>query len=490
MTLRTFFLCLAAGLIPLCGPATVFGQGNAQADFDLCKNATRGRNADPSILACTRLLNIEIRESAHRRAVMLSFRALGWKAKGDVKRATADLTEAIGLDAGFAPAYEARADIQRESDQCDRARPDYNQAIKLAPDRAGARFGRALCHAEEKKIKEAIADLDEAIKIDPDNGKGVAALAWSMKARLNVTGGNIEAALAAFEAAVKLDPKRADLYLERALVLAGQGNEERALADYDRTIELGDKRYASAAWSGKAALHARKERFDAAIAAYDQAINADPTHAAAYVSRAALRTRKGDRTGALADLDAAIARNPAVPTLYKARGDFHRAQRNYVKALADYDQAIALQPDFIIAYGDRALLRYYMGDFEKSVDDFRHVNEQQPNGYSVLFHYLAATRSGKAVAAEEFSKSISALKPADWPYPIIEVFLGKKNAETLQKEATKPAERCEAHFYLGAFQLTRDLKDQAVKELRAAVANCPEDFVEFRAADEDLKRLN
>ncbi len=485
-----FCFLLGSAILGLPAGTTALAQNEPQADLATCRGAARNKNADPAILACTRLLNIEIRESAHRRAVALTFRALAWKAKGDSKRAMTDLTEAINLDSGFAPAYEARADILRDGEQCERALPDYNQAARIAPDRATMLIGRAICLNDRKNDAEAVADLDRVIKLDADNAGGLALLAWSMKARINVTKGNLDEALANFASAIRLDGKRAGLYLERALLFAGKGEEERALADYDRVIELGEKRYASAAWSAKAALHARKERLDAALSAYGEAIRIDPAHAAAYLSRATIRNRKGDRAGALADLDAAIAGNPTVPTLYKARADFHRAQRNYTNALGDYNQAIALQPDFVLAYGDRALLRYYMGDFAKSADDFRQVNDRQANAYSLLFQFLTAARAGNGKAAEEFGKAIGTLKPADWPYPIIEVFLGKKTAETLQKEATKPAERCEAHFYVGALQLTRDLKDQAVKELRAAVETCPEDFIESRAADEDLKRLN
>lgn len=489
--------CVPKAAVPyLVSLAIVLGFCNAtfsqtaNPDIDACGAAARGRAADTSILACTRLLNIEIRESAHRRAVALTFRALGWKTKGDVKRATADLTEAISLDSAFAPAYGARADILRETAQCERALPDYEQAVKLSSDHAGAYLGRALCMAAEKRFAEALGDLDLAVKADPDGGKGIAVLALSMKASLHMAAGDRDAALAAFEAAIRLAPKRADLYLERAMVLAAQGNDERALADYDRAIELGDKRHVSAAWSAKGALHGRRERFDAAIAAYDEALRADPAHTAAHVSRAALRKRKGDSAGALRDLDAAISGNPTAALLYKARGDFHRAQRDYGKALDDYNHAIALEPDLILAYGDRALLRYYMGDFEKSVEDFRRVNERQPNGYSLLFAYLASTRTGRAMPPAEFAKSAGALRAPEWPYPIVEMYLGKKTVEALQKEAARPAERCETHYYVGALLLTRDLKDEAAKELRAAVEICPDDFVEARAAAEDLKRLN
>src|SRR5438552_1415659 len=93
-------------------------------------------NADASIEACTRLLDQETRESARRRAAALTFRAIAWRAKGDVKRAVGDLTEAVGLDASFAPAYEVRGDLLRDNDQCDLAIPEYDQVIKLNPERA------------------------------------------------------------------------------------------------------------------------------------------------------------------------------------------------------------------------------------------------------------------------------------------------------------------------------------------------------------------
>src|SRR5262245_22442286 len=98
--------------------ATAFGEEtNAAPEVDgdatICQSMLG--DADALLKACTNAIAAEIRDSGRRQAIMLGFRALAWKGKGDLEHAAVDLTEAIGLAPDFAPAHESRGDLLRDN---------------------------------------------------------------------------------------------------------------------------------------------------------------------------------------------------------------------------------------------------------------------------------------------------------------------------------------------------------------------------------------
>lgn len=462
-----------------------------EQDAATCEAVTG--NIDASIEACTRLLDAEIRASARRQALALTLRALGWKAKGGIQPAAIDLTAAIGLDETFAPAYETRADLLRDNDQCDLAIPDYDQAIKLSPERAPTYVNRSLCLIDRKEPDRAVADLDQVIRIDADNKAGLAVLAMNLKAGVEVGKGELDRAIASYEAAIKLDPKRAAFYADRGRAWAIKGDPDKALADFDQAIKLDPNNtdgYAVGARVLKARLQASRGNPDAAIAEYDEALKLAPKQVALYVSRAGQWNLKGDAERAMADYDEAIKVDPKDATAYTARGDLHRSKGDYDRAIADYDQAIERQPDDLTAYGNRGLVRFYSGTFNKAAEDFKRVADAQVNAYPALMLYLSRTREGDGRDAKsDLTKTAGKLKAGDWPQPIVELYLGKKSASATEGAAKTAEQKCEVQFYIGEWHLTRKDRSEAIKALQAAIDSCPKDFVEYRAAVDELKRV-
>jgi lipoprotein NlpI len=81
------------------------------------------------------------------------------------------------------------------------------------------------------------------------------------------------------------------------------------------------------------------------------------------------------------------------------------------------------------------------------------------------------------------------LKPVQWPFPVVKLFLEQGTPEAMLAAADKPEERCEAQFYLGQWHLLRDARANSIEALRKAVESCPKDFIEYAGALAELKRL-
>lgn len=91
----------------------------------------------------------------------------------------------------------------------------------------------------------------------------------------------------------------------------------------------------SAAWRGDS---------DAAIAAFDRAIDQSPGFAFAWLNRGLARERKGDTGGALADLNKAVRLAPNVARNYYQRSLFLGRQGETRRAREDWERATRIDP--------------------------------------------------------------------------------------------------------------------------------------------------
>ena len=117
-----------------------------------------------------------------------------------------------------------------------------------------------------------------------------------------------------------------------------------------------------------------------------------------------------------------------------------------------------------------------------------HANELEESSYFLIWRYLARERAGESGAAE-FAASAARSKSADWPDPIVELYLGQRSPADVLSAASKADERCEAQFYIGEWHLLHGDRTAAAAALQTAADSCPKEFDEYTGALAELKRL-
>jgi tetratricopeptide (TPR) repeat protein len=252
-----------------------------------------------------------------------------------------------------------------------------------------------------------------------------------------------------------------------------------------------------------------KGEIDRAIADYDEAIRLDPNSGAIFNERGIAYKARGDFDRAIADLTEGIRLAPGNADIYYNRGNTRIEKGELAEAIADYDNAIRLGPKDIIGvtkdeaitrlatdrikasyFGARAMTKSFLGRFEDAATDYtRFVQLDPDNAYGMLWLYLARARSGQPNGAAELQSNASMLKPADWPFPVVELFLGRRTAAATLATATSPDDRCEAQYYVGEWHLLRGDHSAALPALKSAAGTCPKGFNEYRLAQAELKRL-
>jgi len=256
---------------------------------------------------------------------------------GDLDGAIADRTEAIRLDPYAADAYSNRAASRLRRGDAGGARRDAEEAMRLDPALTHARLVRAEVRLQTGDLDGALDDVASALRGGPTPE------AHLTHARVLARRGDRRGALDAYDRAVDLAPRLADLRLDRGGARIDMNDLEGALDDFEEAVRLAPNnaraRYQRGVAKGLRGDHA------GARADYDEAIRLDPRHVEAYCNRASIRLRVDkDVDGALADCEAALALNPRYAEAYANRGLAHLARGNRDATKADLRKALQVAP--------------------------------------------------------------------------------------------------------------------------------------------------
>ncbi len=167
--------------------------------------------------------------------------------------------------------------------------------------------------------------------------------------------GKIDAALADFTEAIRLDPGDAKTHYGRSCAWYGKMEYDKVIADCTQAVRL-DPGYASAYRDRGGAWYEKKE-YDKAIADFTEAIRINPRSVSAHHWRGDAWYCKGEYDRAIADWTEAIRLDPGDAWARRSRGDAWYERKDYDKAIADWTEAIRLDPADTWSYDGLAWLR-------------------------------------------------------------------------------------------------------------------------------------
>ena len=360
------------------------------------------------------------------------------------------------------------------------------QATGVATTR---RFIRERTDVVRRYIK-AHVEAVHRFKTDRETSMKVLAKALALSDR-HLLERTYDGAIADLSKAIDLGRKDAPTYLYRALAWQGKKDYRRAIADYDEGLKLSPSNAIALTYRGMS--YQSLSDFDHALADYDAAIKADPRYAKAYADRGYLRRTQGKIDAAIADYDAALKLDPSANYIYVNRGSAYRAKGDFERAVADYDVVIKANPKYAPAVFNRGFAYFLAGALPKALADLSQANALDPtDAYTVLTLDIVAQKSKLKSNMAQLSGK---LDMTVWPAPVIRLFLGQGTPDAVMAATDDPdpvtrrGRVCEANYYSGEVALLHGNRDEAVKLLTAASANCPSRWTEWELADAELKAL-
>jgi tetratricopeptide (TPR) repeat protein len=230
-----------------------------------------------------------------------------------------------------------------------------------------------------------------------------------------------------------------------------------------------------------------------AITDFDQLIGAQPS-AAALRDRGDVYKAQGNFEKAIIDFDAAIRLANSAYAMTD-RGDAYLELGQKARALEDFKEAVRIQPDDPEVFQSKGRAEFYLGQWGDAVTDFqKSLALDSSNPYALIWLHLATMRAGGDDAGS-LEQQARATRLADWPTPVLNLFLGKLKpamaiALASDADADKSArQRCEAEFYAGEYLLTQRDATGASPHLEEAGRICSGVFAEVTMAKTELKRL-
>ena len=203
--------------------------------------------------------------------------------------------------------------------------------------------------------------------------QAVSAETYFRRGDANYAMGQHQEAIAAYDAAIRLQPDFANAYNNRGLAKEKLGQHQAAITDYSRAIEI-DPRLASA-YNNRGNAKRKLEQYFAAIADLDTAIQLKPDYARAYVNRGSAKSRLGHPTAASEDFDIAISLAPELAEAYHSRGVTKASQMQPADAIEDFTAAIQRDAEFPNAYYSRGVAHFIMGQIQAAKSDLQTVLE-------------------------------------------------------------------------------------------------------------------
>ena len=129
------------------------------------------------------------------------------------------------LDIGYA---------QYEQGEFKEAIKSFNTAIEIDPNNAESYFLRAMSYQGMALSKLAVADLEKAIVLKTDYAEAFQQLGY-----IYLVGQAPVLAIEAFDKAILLTPKVAELYINRGSAQCMLGHLEKAAQDYQKARKMG-----------------------------------------------------------------------------------------------------------------------------------------------------------------------------------------------------------------------------------------------------------
>jgi len=254
--------------------------------------------------------------------------------------------DALDINPGLAEAHLQLGGLIMDQYDREPAIAEFKEAVRLAPEYAEAYFllGMALSMQgmtgdDEAKSEEAIIHLKEAIRLDPDYLWPRMHLGWAYLHGL----GDFEAAIAAFEGILTIDPQYHEAHHGLARVCVKQGDLDGAIAKYKDALEI-DPNDSMVHWNLGRALE-EQGKTEEALAAYRKSFEIMPKFYVAGVSVGNLLADEGRMDEAIAAYKQAIEAWPEYAEAHYRLAEAYYKLKRYAEAKKEAEKTVELDPN-------------------------------------------------------------------------------------------------------------------------------------------------
>src|SRR5262249_29628945 len=156
------------------------------------------------------------------------------RSPADPESALKELDKAVHLNDSYLEAYNERGHVRNALRDFEGSIADYTKAIELKPDNARLYVNRATIQIRKPMpdLDAALQDLEEAVRLD-----GTMAEAYSTRGNLWCARKEFPKAIADYDRAIELNPNNPAFYKNRGMAYRQLGKTELSDKDFARVKE-------------------------------------------------------------------------------------------------------------------------------------------------------------------------------------------------------------------------------------------------------------
>lgn len=353
-------------------------------------------------------------ESKPRTERAYLYRAIALLNLDDYTGAEADATRAIELNPFITDSYEVRGVARQNLGNYKEAVEDYDKALDLLRDNKNLLFNKALAQDAAGNPEEALATFNHIVETSPSYDN-----AYIGRAKVELALADTTAALSDLNRAIELNKNLPNAYILRAAIAIGQSRDYKgALEDTDAAIKL--LPHMAGLYVNRAFLRYNLDDYFGAMADYDYAITLDPTDPTAYFNRGLLRAEVADNDKAISDFSTVLSIDPDdVRSLYN-RAMLYRTTRNYSKAIADINKVIDIFPDMSAPMFFRFEIYDEMGNRANAMRDYDKamaLAKKERADFDVGKNRISPKDNGTGALVDSSNDSVAEREPEDGNSP-------------------------------------------------------------------------
>jgi tetratricopeptide (TPR) repeat protein len=239
----------------------------------------------------------------------------------------------------------------------------YARVLKLVPDNFDALHLSGLAKAQAGQMGEAYRLIAAALKVNNRAADAYVNFANVLHA-LKRDG----EALEALDRALALRPGDADIMRLRGNALLSLDRAEEALVCFEVSLAANPRQ--AEALANRGAALAALQRPEEALRDFDTALALAPHHAGALYNRGNALLELGRAAPALEAFDRALERAPNHAQAWNNRGRALQVLNRHREAVESFGKALALEPNYADAHSNRALSLLTLGDLARGFAEY------------------------------------------------------------------------------------------------------------------------
>ncbi len=252
---------------------------------------------------------------------------------------------------------------------------DYNKQVQEFEDKLNALASRSEIQEQILKVlgqqkADELKELDLRIEKNPADAE-----AYEARGRIFYSAKKYDKAVVDFSKVIELDRGTHNTYWHRGYSYVELERQEDGFQDYTKSLEMQES---PSAYNNRGLICAWWNQYEKAIADYNRAIELKPDFSLYYTNRAVAYYRLKQYDKVLEDCAKAIELGNAPTNAYRYQGEAYWLTEEHEKALASFREMLRREPDSDIAVNGLGLAYEGLGQDKRALAEYRRAAKMDP----------------------------------------------------------------------------------------------------------------